>query len=118
MTRASKVIALLLLSMIGTGLAGTQLWALGGVVPPHRAACHEHWPATPLPQPLAPHSYQCCVNGHHSAIPSVEFRFRSLVAVVCSLDAEGEFSPNSAAFLPVRFVLPASSPPGSASLRI
>ena len=66
-----------------------------------------------------PVSYQCCVNGHHAAIPQAMFSARPLLALFSKSHGGEDFS--LASVLAAHFstvIVPASSPPGIAPLRI
>ena len=119
------MMAVILLVSVAAALPGTQAFAMaaGQLVQPARAAgCHPHGPAIPPASPApapAPVSYQCCVNGHHWAIPSPSFTRRPLVAVMVDLDLGDGTSPHSLPCLhSAGLIVPTISPPGSARLRI
>lgn len=76
--------------------------------------CHGHMPVQP-----APVSYQCCINGHQAAIPQAMYSPHPLFAQLSTLDSGEEFSSASAfSSYSSMIVIPASSPPGIAGLRI
>ena len=82
----------------------------------HAAGCHGHGPAAPSP---GPSSYQCCVNGHHAAIPNPSFSLRVMDAQLRRLE-DGEtarlgYVPLAASALSA---VASDSPPGIAPLRI
>jgi hypothetical protein len=136
---AFRTVAVLLLGMTAASAAGLALPA--GLFPgtpssepspadlasrPARpAGCHDHalpaslpLPVVPATVPPAPRSYQCCVAGHHAAIPLASFSFRLVLACMGAADA-GQFS--FVTTLHFSFLVPVSpfgSPPGSFSLRI
>jgi hypothetical protein len=111
--------------VIAVGLLGAIVAALPGglaaaVFPEnsagHPAGCHGHGPATPSPAPI---SYQCCVNGHHAALPNASFTNRSVQVRVCGLAVAQQLRLDSASDrFSVMFVVPSNSPPGAAPLRI
>lgn len=96
-----------------------------GSRPARPAGCHDHalpaslpLPVAPATIPPAPRSYQCCVTGHHAAIPFASFSLRLVLACIGPADA-GQFSfVTKLHFSSLILVLPFSSPPGSFSLRI
>lgn len=110
-----RVVATLLLVAMALGLPGAE--AMPSVAPAgHAAGCHGHGPATPLPVPT---SYQCCVNGHHAAIPNLSFCLRFVAAQVSSLDSSD--GPRLALLLRLNSAVPgflSDSPPGLVPLRI
>ena len=108
----SRMAALLLLVALAATLPGVQAVVISAA-PTHPAGCHNHLPSKP-----APASYQCCVSGHHAALPNATFSPRPLPTQVFALSSE-ELSLTSIASLPSAIlVFPCSSPPGSAPLRI
>ena len=119
----SRMMAVLLLVSVAAALPGTQAFAMaaGQFVQPARAGgCHAHSPALPPPSPApAPVSYQCCVNGHHWAIPSASFSARPLAALQVELDRGSGIPRNSIARAHcANLIVPSVSPPGVAPLRI
>jgi hypothetical protein len=114
MPRASCIIAVMLLVATGA-MAGVQALALTAAAPVHPAGCHGHPPATPFPAPV---SYQCCVNGHHSAMPSAAFSQRPLVAQFAAPDDDENGSRPLIASHFLTPVIASNSPPGTAPLRI
>jgi len=115
MSFASRMVAVIVLVAVGAAFAGAQ--ASDHSIPqPKLPPCHGHMPRLPA---RAPVSYQCCVNGHHAAIPQPSFSPRPLLALFSTPDS-GEDVPQ-ASVLSAHFstvVVPASSPPGIAPLRI
>lgn len=113
------MIAMLLLGTIFAALPGAQALAVAvfSVAPAgHPAGCHSHRPATPTP---APASYQCCVNRHVAALPNASFTSRPLEARICGLAFASRLLLGSAFNLDsVILVVPSSSPPFAAPLRI
>jgi len=114
MTHGSRIVAVIVLLTVGAAFAGSQASALFIPQTKH-PPCHG-----PMPGPSrAPVSYQCCMNGHHAAIPQATFSPRPLLAQFSKSDSREDFSgpfalsPHSSII-----VTPASSPPGIAPLRI
>ena len=65
-----RMIAVLLLAATATCLARTRWrcrWRRRFIFSFILPGCHSHKPTAPAVP--APTSYQCCVNGHHAAIP-------------------------------------------------
>ena len=83
--------------------------------PSGRPGCHGHAPASPLPSPT---NYQCCVSGHHAAMPSAAFSIGSMAAELCSLEQSERAHLQFGSFPSALLALPNSSPPGAAPLRI
>ena len=110
------MIAVLLVGTIFAALPGAQALAFPAPSVAHPAGCHSHRPAIPSP---APPSYQCCVNGHHAAIPNTSFSSRPLDVQICGLAGSEQlrfgFARNRHS---VSFAVPSNSPPGAAPLRI
>jgi hypothetical protein len=116
-----RMVAVWLVMSVACTLISAQppllLAAQGG----HAAGCHDgQGPTSPspaLPSPV-PKGYECCVSGHHAAIPSAAFSFRS-ATVGLSVNRgdvrEGNFVPF---ILSSRLVVFSSSPPGAVPLRI
>jgi hypothetical protein len=91
MHRSLRTVAVLLLVTMANALSGAQTLAFPAAqAVPHRlhlhpVGCHSQESRAPkLPSPL-PASYQCCVNGHHVAVPNATFTLRSVAAQLCSL---------------------------------
>ena len=100
----------------------------------HPAGCHGYEPALPspssssVPSPSpAPVSYECCVIGHHAAIPSAEFTIRSSVRSISlpRMAALSSLNGRDAAGVDVVYGAeaaasgdPSNSPPGASPLRI
>jgi len=111
-----RTIAVLLLGTVVAGLPGAQALAVPAASTGHPAGCHSHRPSTPTP---APPSYECCVTGHHAALPNASFASRGLGERVCGVAVAQQIRLNSAPdLLSVMFVVPSYSPPGAVSLRI
>jgi hypothetical protein len=110
-----RMVAMLLLLAL-TALPGAQAMQIPTAPAGHVSGCHGHGPASPAP---ASTGYQCCVNGHDAATPSVAFSLRILAARVSSLD--GDDSPRFASLLSMNsavLIFPSNSPPGLTPLRI
>ena len=76
-------------------------------------------PVVPATIPPAPRSYQCCVTGHHIAIPFASFSHRLVFSCVGDASGAGQFSLLTAARSSSSVLIsPFGSPPGSVSLRI
>jgi hypothetical protein len=108
-----RMIAMVLVGVTVAANPGAHALAFLTTAAAHPAGCHSHAPATP-----APISYQCCVSGHHAAMPNASFSPRALTAPPCGLGDEqlcrsSEFDRRS-----VMFVDPSNRPPGAAPLRI
>jgi hypothetical protein len=116
MQRLSRMMTVLLLLAIGAALPGVQAFALSTSHAGHNAGCHHPRPVTPSPEPP---SYQCCVNGHHWAIPSSTISPRPLVAEGAGLEHGEDLSPPSfVRQVSSRSFVPEVSPPGVSPLRI
>ncbi len=81
--------AVLLIFTMGCALIGAHAQLFPAAQASHPAGCHGRGPGIPsrshFPAPIpAPTSYQCCVNGHHAAIPNAAFSLRSMAAQLCS----------------------------------
>ena len=109
-----RAVAMLLLVTMAA-MPGAQAMPFPAMQPGHLAGCHGHAPSPPVPSPT---NYQCCVSGHHAAIPNAVFSIYSTAAQVCSLvdsDRDGlEFVSFGSSLL----VAPSYSPPGAVPLRI
>jgi hypothetical protein len=109
----SKFVVILLLCAVAAALPGAQALALSSVSLPS-AGCHGHAPAAP-----APASYQCCINGHHWTLPSSAISVRPLFARLSEVEDDSRiYLISSLRFETATSVVPASSPPGCAPLRI
>jgi len=116
MYRNLRMVALLLLVTTAGTLASAQMELFPAAQETHPAGCHGHSPAIPSP---APTSYQCCLNGHHAAIPNAAFSLQTGAAQVCSLDNGPELILNIIpCFRASVLIVPSSSPPGALPLRI
>ena len=82
----------------------------------HPAGCHGHEPVAPIPSPT---NYQCCVSGHHAAIPNSAFSLHSAASHLGPSD-HGEH--HRLKFIlrhdPAVMIVSSYSPPGAAPLRI
>ena len=115
MPLSSRIVAVIVLAALGAAFASAQ--ASDHSIPqPKLPPCHGRMPEQPARVPV---SYQCCVNGHHAAIPEATFSARPLLALFSKSHGGEDFSLTSV--LAAQFstiVVPASSPPGLAALRI
>jgi hypothetical protein len=116
MQAISRISRLFLLIAMICASPGVHAFVFSAARPVHLAGCHDHRPTTPSHTPV---SYQCCLNGHHAAIPSAAFSARPLVARPSALDDGAPVAPAS---LPSHrleaFATHANGPPGAAPLRI
>ena len=111
----SRIVTVIVLVAVGAAFASAQ--ASDHSIPqPKLPPCHGQMPEPP---PRVPVSYQCCVNGHHAAIPQATFQARPLLALF-SKSHGGENSSLASVFAAhfSTVVAPSSSPPGVAPLRI
>ena len=111
----SRIVAVILLVAVGATFASAQ--ASDHSIPqPKLPPCHGHTPEQPSRVPV---SYQCCVNGHHAAIPQATFSARPLLALFSTSHGGEDFSLASALAADFSTVVaPSSSPPGLLPLRI
>jgi len=86
----------------------------------HRAGCHGRFSTIPSHSPSpSPTSYQCCVSGHHAAIPYGAFSLRSAAAQCGRLDHGDDLAPKIALGQdPTGVIVSSYSPPGTSPLRI
>jgi len=117
----SRMVAVWLVVTVAYGLLSAQPPLLLGAQGGHAAGCHNrHRPAVPSPAIPVPASsrYECCMSGHHAAIPSAAFSLRAATAGL-SLNRsdvrERNFVPFILSYLPVDI---SSSPPVVTPLRI
>jgi hypothetical protein len=118
MSRPSQIFAAFLVVITVSALPGVHAFALsnegsGSSQPP--ASCHHHLPVAPSKAPV---SYQCCVNGHHAAVPSATFSLQPLAVELSSSDNRHPFSVAFSDLLSPMISPPSASPPGAAPLRI
>jgi hypothetical protein len=118
-----RTIAVLLLLTMACGLPTAQGQSAATAQESHPAGCHRHTPAVPAPSPShfpVPASYECCVNGHHAAIPNAAFSFEPAAGQLCGVNGSNRpcltvvASFHAAMF----FLVPSDSPPNVAPLRI
>src|SRR5260370_28398667 len=115
MHRIFHMAALLLLAATASTLQGATALR-PSTAPAHSAGCHGDQPATPSP---APSRYQCCVNGHHTALPNAPFAFRSMAAQPGRLDGSDLSHRDAVCRFHLAFlVFPSNSPPHISPLRI
>jgi hypothetical protein len=115
MTLSSRIVAVVVLLAVVVAFASAH--ASDHSIPqPKLPPCHGHMPEQPARVPV---SYQCCVNGHDAAIPQATFQARPLLALFSKSDGGEDFSLTSV-LVPHSsiIVVPSSSPPGIAPLRI
>lgn len=94
--------------------------------PARPAGCHSHalpaslpLPVVPATVPPAPRNYECCVTGHHAAIPFASFSLRLVLACVGEATGAEQFSlATTVHSSSIVLISPSGSPPGSFSLRI
>lgn len=98
-------------------IAWGMLVAMASALPDATAlAFPEAQPVVPAP---APTSYQCCVSGHHVAIPNSSFSSLPLTAQLRGSDADAGFRLGAERCRhSAMFVVASNSPPGAAPLRI
>jgi hypothetical protein len=110
-----RTVTTLLLFATTLALPGAETMPYGAPAG-HAAGCHGHGSA----KPVAPATgFECCVNGHHEAIPNLSLSLRFVAAQVSSLDSID--GPGLALLLRSNsavLVFPSNSPPGPAPLRI
>lgn len=115
MHRTSRLVALLLAVALPAALPSAQAMAVPAAGSGHPAGCHD--PAPTIPSP-APSNYQCCVSGHHWAMPNGSFSPDPTMTYVVVAAVQGDL-PELVSHLPVvQPVIPCNSPPGAAPLRI
>jgi hypothetical protein len=114
---AARLLLIVIVTMtMALAFPGVQAIAFSTTPPVHPAGCHGHGPAAPA---SAPADYQCCVNGHHAAIPGRAFSRGPLLAAFSGLDRSEKVSLASGACeYSAISVVPSISPPGGALLRI
>jgi hypothetical protein len=111
-----RLIAWGMLVAMASALPDATALAFPEAQPVHPAPCHRRGPVVPAP---APTSYQCCVGGHHVAIPNSSFSSLPLTAQLRGSDADAGFRLGSERCRhSAMFVLASNSPPGAAPLRI
>jgi hypothetical protein len=116
MPEYSRLIAVLLLTPLLTAMLSSQSLALPSMSAEHPAGCHENGPVTPS---RAPVSYQCCVMGHHWAVPGIAYSFEHTALETLQFDSLEHFFPGSASRQNVQGGTYLSvSPPKSLPLRI
>ena len=110
-----RLVAVLLLVTLVATLSGAQALPVPAAHPNHPARCHGHGPAIPAP---ARTGYQCCVGGHHAAIPNASFSPRPVVVQICALPAGQDIDLNFVRGDFVALAAPSDSPPGVTPLRL
>ncbi|MGC1451057.1 MAG: hypothetical protein WA830_13595 [Candidatus Sulfotelmatobacter sp.] len=109
------MIAVLLLVTLVAMLSGAQALPVPAAHPNHPSGCHGHGPEIPAPGRTG---YQCCVGGHHAAIPNASFSPRPVVAQICALHAGQDTDSNFVGRHSVALAAPSYSPPGGTPLRL
>jgi len=110
MHTTSRLVAVLLLCTMASAMPGLRAFARSAT-PTHPVGCHGHAPA--------PLSYECCVNGHHAAMPNLAFSTRPPLAQAASLEPDQKILQASDFFRHCTVsVVPSYSPPDAAPLRI
>jgi hypothetical protein len=110
----------LLVTMMAAALPDAHSLQVPAAQTEHPAGCHERGPAAPPRSPSpSPTSYQCCLSGHHAAIPNGAFSLRSAAAQLCPLN-RGEERDTKIVLSrdPTVMVVSSYSPPGAVPLRI
>lgn len=77
MLRTSKLLAGILLAVSAIAVYPVIVWADSAARMEHGAGCHHQFPPSPAP---SHRSHQCCVSGHHWAVPASTMTPRYLVA--------------------------------------
>jgi|GEM_PF-5063317 len=115
----ARMVAVLLLGALAAAQPGTQVLASSAGPPLSAAGCHGHMaPHGSVPAIPASPKYQCCVNGHHAAIPSAVFSGYRVLAIISAVDGGLGAAVRSPSELPSVLTLVSSSSPRSAPLRI
>jgi len=114
MAHGSRIVAVIVLVAVGAVFGSIQ--ASASFVPDSNLPpCHGQMPTLPSPAPV---HYQCCIDGHHSAIPQAAFSVRPLVGKL-SVSAPIDVNPGSStATYSLAPVFVANSPPAAAPFRI
>ena len=112
---AALLIFAVTITLLGASAMGEPAMQSGRA--PH---CHDSHPGSPAPAPgKSPANYQCCANGHTSAVVSTAFSLERLSAFVLILPTD---SAHAASFdgqvKTANLVLPPPSSFGSSPLRI
>lgn len=112
----SRTMALLLLGTMAAALPGMQTLAISADSPQSSrpAACHGHHPVTPSKAPV---SFQCCVNGHHTALPSALFSPGPFTQA-SALDDQNSFRQTASESIYLQGSTISASPPIAAPLRV
>jgi hypothetical protein len=120
-----RMIAGLSLVTMAIALPGVQALAFPAAQPVplhlrlHPAGCHSQESRAPKVPSRLPASYQCCLNGHHVAVPNASFTLRSTAVQLCSLYGSERPRLNFISCLQSEKLLaPSNSPPSGAPLRI
>ena len=118
-----RTVAVLLLLTMACALPSAHGHLAATAQESHPAGCHSHMPAIPARSPSdlpVPTSYECCVNGHHAAIPNAAFSLGPVAAQHCGLNSSNRpcLSVVASSHAALFFVVPSNSPPNVAPLRI
>lgn len=114
MKSAFKIVALLVMTAVGTSAVQAQLFTVQPRLAESPGGCHGHGKKIPTPSPT---SYECCLTGHDVAVPqsahsaeAIHFTRSPLVAKVPAaiVTAGNRYSISA----------PAAGPPGGIQLRI
>lgn len=118
MTRSfrARVLAMLVLLAVVATLPCVKVFAFSTGDSARPPACHSHLPVTPMRAPI---SLQCCMEGHHAAIPNAAFSPGPL-AQLASRQPSYTFPDISFSMTApsVSFPVASDSPPGAVPLRI
>ena len=110
----SPIVAALLLPFV-PAMFTAQGFATSAMPAEQPAGCHEPMPA-PAPAPV---SYQCCVMGHHWAVPGTTFSVDAPVAHTLPTESQdGLFLSQACHRQDNAFLLSSASPPQFLPLRI
>src|SRR5260370_37687395 len=89
MHEMSRTIAVLLLLTMACSLPSAEGQLATTEQESHPAGCPSHMPAIPARSPShlpVPTSHECCVNGHHAAIPNAAFSLEPAAAQLCGVN--------------------------------
>jgi hypothetical protein len=115
----ARMVAVLLLVALAAAQPAAQVLAFSASPTLPSAGCHGDMgrhhssPTTP-----APSRYQCCVNGHHAAIPCAVFSGHRVFALTSGIDMGMSLALRSSQLPSFVSFAPSSSPPGGTPLRI
>lgn len=112
MLRISRVLAVMLVAVLSTVALPAGDWSISAVHMGQSGGCHHKLPA---PSPVRG-NHQCCVAGHHFAVPGTPANLRPVVVRSEFEIQTDELEPFLTKNLPLSVV--ADSPPAITSLRI